>query len=274
MGHIPALSLNCGISIPQLGFGVFEIEPDATKRVVLDALEVGFRHIDTAAAYGNEHGVGQAVAESGIPRAELFITTKQRPTDQAAAKADDAIHRSLDRLGLAFVDLYLIHWPMPRHGLYVESWHALEQFRAEGLTRAIGVSNFLPEHIETLIAGSTVVPALNQFESHPRLQQRDIQICCRRYGIQVEAWSPLARGALVKTPALCAIAERHSKTIAQVMLRWQVQQGHVIIPRTTKKTRMLENIDLFDFALSDEEMRAIGDLENGARIGRHPAEKN
>jgi 2,5-diketo-D-gluconate reductase A len=271
---VPSLTLNSGAEIPQLGFGVFQVDPSETKRVVLDALEVGYRHIDTAAGYSNEEAVGAAIAESGIPRDELYITTKQRPGDQAKTRSRDALESSLSKLGLESVDLYLIHWPTPARGLYVESWLALEQFAAEGLTRSIGVSNFLPEHLDRLVAEGSVVPAVNQIELHPRLQQRAVAERSRELGIAVEAWSPIARGALVEEPAVEAIAEKYGKTVAQVTLRWHLDSGNIVIPRTVRKERMQENFDLFDFSLTPEEIAVLDDLEAGGRIGPDPATMN
>ena len=274
MSVVPAIELNSGASIPQLGFGVFQVDPAATKGVVLDALEVGYRHIDTAAGYGNETAVGEAIAESGISRSELFITTKQRPADQANALSGDAIKSSLDKLGLSFVDLYLIHWPTPARGMYVESWHALERFTEQGLTRSIGVSNFLPEHLDRIASESATLPAVNQIEIHPQLQQRDVEERCLRAGIRVEAWSPIARGALVDTPKVDAIAAKYGKTIAQVTLRWHLDHGRIIIPRTVHKARMVENFALFDFALDPDEVAVLDALETGKRVGPDPATNN
>jgi 2,5-diketo-D-gluconate reductase A len=274
MSVVPAIDLNSGASIPQLGFGVFQVDPAATKGVVLDALDVGYRHIDTAAGYGNETAVGEAIAESGISRSDLFITTKQRPADQANALSGDAIKSSLDKLGLSFVDLYLIHWPTPARGMYVESWHALERFTEQGLTRSIGVSNFLPEHLDRIASESATLPAVNQIEIHPQLQQRDVEERCLRAGIRVEAWSPIARGALVDTPKVDAIAAKYGKTIAQVTLRWHLEHGRIIIPRTVHKARMVENFALFDFALDPDEVAVLDALETGKRVGPDPATMN
>lgn len=274
MSVIPAITLNSGASIPQLGFGVFQVDPAATKGVLLDALEVGYRHIDTAAGYDNETAVGQAIAESGIRREDLFITTKQRPADQAVDLSRRAIESSLDKLGLAFVDLYLIHWPTPARGLYVESWHALESFAEQGLSRSIGVSNFLPEHLDRLAAESATVPAVNQIELHPQLQQKAVEERSVRAGIRIEAWSPIARGALVSTPEVDAIAAKYNKTVAQVTLRWHLEHGRIIIPRTVRKERMIENFALFDFALDPDEVAVLDALETGERVGPDPATNN
>jgi 2,5-diketo-D-gluconate reductase A len=274
MNALPVIPLNSGASIPQLGFGVFQVDPASTKGVVLDALEVGYRHIDTAAGYENETAVGEAIAESGISRDELFVTTKQRPADQASSLSRQAIESSLEKLGLPFVDLYLIHWPTPARGLYVESWHALESFADEGLTKSIGVSNFLPEHLDRLAAESSTVPAVNQIELHPQLQQRDAEARSVRAGIRVEAWSPIARGALVDTPDVNAIAAKYDKTVAQVTLRWHLEHGRIIIPRTVRKERMAENFDLFDFTLEPAEVAVLDGLEAGMRVGPDPATHN
>jgi 2,5-diketo-D-gluconate reductase A len=271
---VPRIEMNSGATIPQLGFGVFQVDPAETKRVVLEALEVGYRHIDTAAAYANEAAVGEAIAESGISRSELFITTKQRSADQAAALSGDAIKSSLDKLDLPYVDLYLIHWPTPARGLYIESWHALESFAQQGLTKSIGVSNFLPEHLDRVAAESATIPAVNQIELHPELQQRDVEERCLRAGIRVEAWSPIARGALVDTPAVDAIAAKYGKTVAQVTLRWHLDHARIIIPRTVHKARMVENFDLFDFELEPAEVAVLDGLEAGKRVGPNPATMN
>jgi 2,5-diketo-D-gluconate reductase A len=274
MSTVPSIQLNSGASIPQLGFGVFQVEPGETKRVVLEALEVGYRHIDTAAGYENETAVGEAIAESGISRDELFITTKQKPSDQADDRSTDAIQSSLDKLDLPFVDLYLIHWPTPARGLFVESWLALERFAEQGLTKSIGVSNFLPAHLDSLVAAGGITPAVNQIELHPELQQRSVEERSVRAGIVVEAWSPIARGALVDTPEVNAIAEKYGKTVAQLTLRWHIDRARIVIPRTIRRERMVENFDLFDFALTPEEIAVFDGLESGKRIGPDPATNN
>ena len=274
MSTIPSILLNSGASIPQLGFGVFQVEPGETKRVVLDALEVGYRHIDTAAGYENETAVGQAIAESGISRDELYITTKQKPSDQADDRSADAIRSSLDKLDLPYVDLYLIHWPTPARGLYLESWLALERFAEQGLTKSIGVSNFLPAHLDYLAAASNTIPAVNQIELHPELQQWAVEDRSLLAGIRVEAWSPIARGALVDTPEVNAIAAKYGKTVAQATLRWHIEHGRIVIPRTVRRERMVENFALFDFALTPEEVAVFDGLESGKRIGPDPATNN
>jgi 2,5-diketo-D-gluconate reductase A len=274
MSTIPSILLNSGASIPQLGFGVFQVEPGETKRVVLEALEVGYRHIDTAAGYENETAVGEAIAESGLRRDELFITTKQKPSDQADDRSTDAIRSSLDKLDLPYVDLYLIHWPTPARGLYVESWLALERFAEQGISKSIGVSNFLPDHLDQLAAASGTTPAVNQIELHPELQQRAVEERSVAAGIRVEAWSPIARGALVDTPQVNAIAQKYGKTVAQLTLRWHIERDRIVIPRTIRRERMIENFELFDFALTPEEIAVFDALESGKRIGPDPATNN
>lgn len=269
---IPTLTLNSGRDIPQLGFGVFKVEPTETERIVSDALEAGYRHIDTAAIYGNEEGVGRAIAASGIPRDELFITTKQWITEQAADRSRPAIEASLEKLGLDSVDLYLIHWPAPENDLYVEAWHALEQFQEDGLTRSIGVSNFLVPHLEKLLEASDIVPAVNQIEVHPAYQQPGVQAFCRDKGIAIEAWAPLGAGnyPLFEEKAVADAAEAHEKTPAQVVIRWHLQRGHILFPKSNRAERMAENIDVFDFELSPGEVAGITAVEREGRVGAHP----
>lgn len=266
--------MNSGYSIPQLGFGVFQVDPVETRRVVLDALEVGYRHFDTAAGYDNEHAVGEAIAASGIPRRELFVTTKQRPVDQGINRSQAALHKSLDELDLDYVDLYLIHWPTPARGLYLDTWREFEKIASEGLAKSIGVSNFLGEHLDLVLARGGVVPAINQLELHPRFQQRELERYSRGFGIQVEAWSPIARGALVESPEVRKIAEKHSKSVAQLTLRWHIEHGRIVLPRTTHKARMRENYSLFDFELSDAEVAVFDALDSGQRIGPDPSTMN
>jgi 2,5-diketo-D-gluconate reductase A len=267
---VPTLTLNSGIKIPQLGFGVFKVDPDDTERVVSDALEVGYRHIDTAMIYGNELGTGAAIEASGIPRDELFITTKLWNSDQGTQSAFDAVDLSLEKLGLDAVDLYLIHWPSPKHGLFVESWLALEQIAASGRARAIGVSNFKQHHLQPLLDAATIVPAINQIELHPYLQQRDVAEFSQQHGIAVEAWSPLGQGNLVDEAGVQAIADAHGKSLAQVILRWHIQQGNVVIPKSTHRERMAENLDIFDFELSAVEQAVLTGLDRDGRLGSDP----
>jgi 2,5-diketo-D-gluconate reductase A len=270
--QVPTLALNSGHTIPQLGFGVFLVDPEATERIVSDALELGYRHIDTAAIYGNEEGVGRAIAKSGIPRDELFITTKLWNGDQGTESAHAAIDTSLEKLGLDSVDLYLIHWPVPGQDRFLESWLALEQIAAAGKARSIGVSNFLVEHLERIIAGSDTVPAVNQIELHPAYQQREVTEFGRVNGILTEAWGPLGQGKypLLEESVITAAAEAHGKSPAQVVLRWHLQNGTIVFPKSNSRERIAENIDVFDFELSDAEVAAITALERGGRVGGHP----
>ncbi|MGG7465570.1 aldo/keto reductase [Plantibacter sp. YIM 135347] len=270
--QVPTLALNSGHTIPQLGFGVFLVDPEATERIVSDALELGYRHIDTAAIYGNEEGVGRAIAKSGIPRDELFITTKLWNGDQGTESAHAAIDTSLEKLGLDSVDLYLIHWPVPGQDRFLESWLALEQIAAAGKARSIGVSNFLVEHLERIIAGSDTVPAVNQIELHPAYQQREVTEFGRANGILTEAWGPLGQGKypLLEESVITAAAEAHGKSPAQVVLRWHLQNGTIVFPKSNSRERIAENIDVFDFELSDAEVAAITALERGGRVGGHP----
>ncbi|MFI8528986.1 aldo/keto reductase [Streptomyces aquilus] len=266
----PTVTLNNGIEIPQLGFGVFQVPDPETAAAVTSALEAGYRSIDTAAIYGNEAGVGQALAASGIARDELFVTTKLWNADQGYDATLKAFDASLAKLGLDFVDLYLIHWPTPARDLYRESWRAIERLAGEGRVRAAGVSNFQPAHLRRLLDGSPLVPAVNQVELHPGLQQRELRELHAESGIVTEAWSPLAQGAVLGEPVLTSIAERYGKSPAQVVLRWHLQLGNVVIPKSVTPSRIRENADVFDFALTDEEMTAIAGLDRGLRTGPHP----
>ncbi len=272
----PTIALNDGVSIPQLGFGVFKVDPDETERIVLDALEVGYRHIDTAAIYGNEVGVGRAIAASGIPRDELFITTKLWNSDQGTQSAFDAMDVSLEKLGLDHVDLYLIHWPTPKRDLYLESWLALEQIKERGKTRSIGVSNFQNPHLDRVIAASSTVPAINQIELHPAFQQRDVTTHNRSLGVHIEAWGPLGQGKypLLEEEALVNAGNAHGKSPAQVAIRWHLQHERIIFPKSNSRERIAENFQVFDFELSTAEMAAIDSLDAGNRVGANPDEVN
>lgn len=267
---IPSIALNDGNQIPQLGLGVFKVEPGETERIVSEALEVGYRHIDTAFIYHNEDGVGRAIAQSGIPRDELFITTKLWNTDHEDPRS--AFEKSLDRLGLDRLDLYLIHWPMPMLGTALEAWRGMVQLVGAGLTESIGVSNFEVEHLRELHEETGVVPAVNQIELHPFHQRRELRAYCKANGIAVEAWGPLAQGKsdLLRRPEITNAGVAHSKSPAQVVLRWHVQQGTIVFPKTTRKKRMLENADVFDFILTEAQMAAIGSLEAGQNFGPDP----
>ncbi|GAA2926926.1 aldo/keto reductase [Streptomyces mexicanus] len=271
---IPTVTLNNGVEIPQLGFGVFQVPDEQTTAAVSAALEAGYRSIDTAAIYGNEAGVGRALAGSGIARDDLFVTTKLWNADQGYDATLKAFDASLAKLGLDYVDLYLIHWPTPARDLYRESWKAIEKLAADGRIRAAGVSNFQPAHLERLITDSELVPAVNQIELHPGLQQSELRATHARLGIVTEAWSPLAQGAVLKDEAVTTIAARHGKSPAQVVLRWHLQLGNVVIPKSVTPARIRENLDVFDFALTDEDMTALAGLDRDLRTGPHPDELN
>jgi 2,5-diketo-D-gluconate reductase A len=268
---LPSLTLHDGIEMPQLGFGVFQIPPEETQSAVELALEAGYRHIDTAAAYRNERGVGAALAASGLPREDYFVTTKLWNSQQGHDSTLAAFEASLDRLGLDHVDLYLIHWPVPSQGLLVDTWRAFEQIHGEEAARTIGVSNFRIEDLKLLERETETRPTVNQIELHPRLQQAELSAWHAEHGIVTEAWSPLAQGALLDDKAIAAVAEDHGKTPAQVILRWHLQLGNVVIPKSVTPERIRENIEIFDFVLSGEEMAAIGALDGGSRIGPDPA---
>ncbi|MFF2632891.1 aldo/keto reductase [Microbacterium sp. NPDC058021] len=269
---VPTLTLNDGHTIPQLGFGVFKVDPAETERIVTDALEVGYRHIDTAAVYGNEEGVGRAIAASGISRDELFVTTKLWNADQGTQSAYDALATSLDKLGLDRVDLYLIHWPRPDLDRYAESWRALEQLRDRGLTRSIGVSNFHRSHLERILAESDTVPAVDQIELHPAFAQRELRAFTEPLGIRTEAWGPLGQGKydLFGEQAIAGAAAAHGVTPAQVVIRWHLQQDIIVFPKSNSRARMAENFDVFGFELSAAEMAAIDGLDRGQRVGADP----
>lgn len=272
---VPALTLNNGVEMPQLGFGVWQVPDDEATSAVATALEAGYRSIDTAAIYENETGTGRAIAASGLPREELFVTTKLWNGDQGYDSTLKAFDASLDKLGLDYVDLYLIHWPVPAKDAYVDTYRAFEKILADGRARAIGVSNFLPEHLERLIGETSVVPAINQIELHPHLQQKESREAHARYGIATEAWSPLGQGkGLLEVPAIVAVAQKHGRTPAQVVLRWHLQTGNVVIPKSVTPSRIRENIDVFGFALDEEDMAAIAVLDENRRLGPNPAEFN
>ncbi|MEV0096799.1 aldo/keto reductase [Streptomyces sp. NPDC050738] len=270
MSTIPTVTLNNGVTMPQLGFGVFQVPDEETTAAVSSALEAGYRSIDTAAIYGNERGVGQALAQSGIARDELFITTKLWNADQGYDATLAAFDASLEKLGLDYVDLYLIHWPTPARDLYLDTWRALEKLLADGRTRAIGVSNFQPAHLERLIESSSVVPAVNQIELHPGLQQQELRAFHAKHGIVTEAWSPLAQGAVLGDEAVTSLAAKHGRSPAQVVLRWHLQTGNVVIPKSVTEARIRENLDVFGFELSAADLDALTALDRGLRTGPDP----
>ncbi|MFN3708687.1 aldo/keto reductase [Microcella sp.] len=268
----PHLTLNDGNRIPQMGLGVFLVEPDEAERIVSDAFEVGYRHIDTARIYKNEEGVGRAIASSGIARDELYITTKLWNSDQGADTARPALEASLERLGLDYVDLYLIHWPAPKYGKHVESWEALIALKEAGLAKSIGVSNFMQSHLEDIDRATGVIPVVNQIELHPAFQQRELRAFQEPRGTLTEAWGPLGQGKyeLAELAGLAEIAERHGKSVQQIAIRWHIQEGIIVFPKTTKRERMVENADVFDFELSADEMATIAAADQGLRVGAHP----
>lgn len=276
---IPTLTLNDGRSIPQLGYGVFKVPAEDAERAVSEALEAGYRHIDTAAFYENEEGVGAAIAGSGIPREELFVTTKLWNDRQAGDEPLRAIEESLDKLGLEAVDLYLIHWPTPAKNTYVNAWEKLIAIRDAGHARSIGVSNFLVPHLERIVEETGVTPAVNQIELHPAYQQREVTAWADEHDVRIESWGPLGQGKydLFGTEPVAAAAAAHEKSPAQVVLRWHLQKGFVVFPKSVRRERMAENIDVFDFELSGPEMVAIDALDprdGSGRVGLHPDEFN
>lgn len=273
MADIPALTLNDGLTMPQVGLGTARQDDDVMRRVVREAIEVGYRLIDTGARYGNEVGIGHGIADSRIPREDLFVTTKVRGAEQGYRRAFAALDASLDRLGLDYVDLYLIHWPLPRLDLYRDTWRALEELRASGRTRSIGVSNFLPEHLDRLAEVSSTVPAINQIELHVQFPQRAQLIDDTARGIVTQAWSPLANNPdLLADPVVGRIADRLGRSPAQVLLRWHVQQGIAIVPKASSVGRLRENLALFDFALTAADVADLATLETGIRVqGQDPA---
>ena len=269
---IPSVQLSDTAEIPQLGFGVFQVPPPQTAEVTLQALEVGYRHVDTASAYQNEAEVGQALRASGLEREDVFVTTKCFNDDHGFETAKRACRASLDRLELEHVDLYLIHWPVPKHDRYVDTWRAFIELQEEGLARSIGVSNFQPAHLRRVIEETGVTPAVNQVELHPRFQQAGLRREHQELGIVTEAWSPLAQGAVLDEPVIEEIASRHERTPGQVVLRWHLQLGNVVFPKSVTPERIEENFDVFGFHLTDGEMEAIEGLDAGERGGPDPDE--
>jgi 2,5-diketo-D-gluconate reductase A len=268
--HVPRVELRGGGQIPQLGFGVFQVPPDETAEIVSRALSTGYRHIDTASAYRNEAGVGEAVKDSELKRADVFVTTKCWNSQQGYDEATRALHRSLERLQMDYVDLYLIHWPAPSQDKYVDTWKAFVDMQEQGLARSIGVSNFQKPHIERVIAETGVTPAVDQIELHPHFQEAELEPALAELGIVTESWSPLAQGHVLDEPAIVRIAEAHGKTPAQVVIRWHLQLGYVVFPKSVTPERIEQNFDVFDFELSESEMDDIRALDRGKRIGPDP----
>jgi diketogulonate reductase-like aldo/keto reductase len=267
---VPSITLNDENTIPVLGLGVAELSEDETERAVSAALEIGYRLIDTASVYGNEAAVGRAIAASGIPRAELFVTTKVANADQGFQTTQDAVKVSLDKLGLDYVDLFLVHWPMPQRGKYVDSFGGLIQARGNGLTRSIGVCNFTEEHLETVIDLTYVTPAINQIELHPLLNQAELRAVNAQHHIVTEAYSPLAVGRVLDNHTVTSIAGEYGRTPAQVLIRWSIQLGNVVIPRSGNPERIAGNFDVFDFELAAEHMEALNGLNDGTRVREDP----
>lgn len=267
---VPTITLNNGVTIPQLGFGVFQIPPEDTKQATLTALEVGYRHIDTAEMYGNEEGVGQAVRDSGIDRSEIFVTSKLNNGFHDPKDALAAFDLTLETLGIEYVDLFLIHWPLPGVGDFVETWRAMETMYQSGKVRAIGVSNFTQHHLNRLLAETTVIPAVNQIEVHPYLTQDALRAFGREHEIATEAWSPIAQGKVLDDPAIERIARRVERSTAQVVLRWHIQRGDIVFPKSVTPERVRENFELFDFELSDADVSDISALNRDERTGPDP----
>ncbi|WP_405499184.1 aldo/keto reductase [Streptomyces niveus] len=274
MNAVPDITLNNGVRIPQLGFGTFQIPPADTRAATLTALEVGYRHIDTAQMYGNEKEVGQAVRDSGLDRDDIFVTSKLNNPFHEPAAAHAAFDQSLTDLGLAHLDLFLIHWPLPATGKFVETWQALEEIYRSGRVRAIGVSNFQPNHLRRLMENSVIVPAVNQIEAHPYLTQEEVRAFDAEHDIATEAWSPIAKGKVLNDPVVVGIAAAHGRTPAQVTLRWAVQRGDIVFPKSVTRARVEENFALFDFELSEADIAEISALNRDERTGPHPDHMN
>ena len=265
-----SVELNNGIAMPRLGLGVWQVDDAIVEETVLAAFDCGYRAVDTARIYDNEAGVGRALRATPLPREEIFVTTKLWNTDQGASTSLDAFERSLDLLGQDYVDLYLIHWPKPQAGLFVETWEVLERILESGRTRAIGVSNFEPEHLMELIDRGLTVPAVNQIECHPYLQQRDLHAIHAKYEIATTAWSPLAQGEVLADPVIVEIAGRHGVTPAQVVIAWHLQSGNIVIPKTITPARLQENFSARDVRLTEDDMTAMAGLDRNGRQGPHP----
>ena len=270
MSAVPSVQLNNGVSIPQLGFGVFQIDPAQTAEAVGNALKVGYRHIDTAEMYGNEKEVGQAIAQSDLDPAEVFVTSKLNNNNLGYDAALTAFAQTLSDLGLERIDLFLIHWPLPTVRNFVDTWKAFETIYHEGRARSIGVSNFQAHHIRRLHEETTVPPAVNQIEVHPYLTQEPLRAFDAEHGIATEAWSPIAQGLVLDDPTITAIAQEHGKTPAQVVLRWHIQHGSIVFPKSVNPERMKENFDIFDFELPESDMASISSLNRDERTGPDP----
>lgn len=264
-------TLNNGVRIPVLGLGTYKIDNDSVEDVVLKALDIGYRHIDTAAMYGNEEGIGRAIKKSGIPREELFITSKLNNTDQGYDECIDALNESLNKLGLEYLDLYLIHWPSEDS---IDSWKAMEKLYEQGKIRAIGLSNFHKKHLDSLLEVAKIEPVVNQYERHPYLQQKELYKLSLEHNMVPEAWSPIAKGKILDDKDLEKIAYKHNKSIPQVVLRWQLQSGYIVFPKTENEDRLSENFDIFDFSLEPEDMSLIESLDKDLRLGTNPDSKN
>jgi 2,5-diketo-D-gluconate reductase A len=270
----PRLALSDGFAIPQLGLGVYKVEDREARDIVSFALEHGYRLVDTAAMYENEGGVGEGLKRSGVPREELFVTTKFWMDDLGYEKTLAAAKKSLERLGLDYLDLYMIHWPAPERGLFTESWRAMEKLQGDGLIRSIGVSNFHPEHLDQIFAMASSPPVVNQVEMHPWLTQDAVLAYNSSRGIVSQAWSPLARGQVLDNDELADIGAKYAKSVSQTVLRWHLQRGYGVVPKSVREERVLENIDVFDFALSTDEMNFISSLNRNFRTGVDPNDRN
>ncbi|MFS0884894.1 aldo/keto reductase [Aeromicrobium sp. 179-A 4D2 NHS] len=270
---VPTLTLNNGVQIPQFGYGTWQVPPETAQDRVAEALEIGYRHIDTAQMYGNEAGVGAAIAASGLARDEVFVTTKLNNNRHDPAVVAKALDESLEKLQLDQVDLFLIHWPLPTIDIdFVDTWKAMEEAYSAGKARAIGVSNFQSSHLRRVVQEATVVPAVNQIEVHPYFTQDDLRAVNAEHGVATEAWSPLAQGQVFEDPALQAIATSTGRSVSQVVLRWHLQRGDIVFPKASSVERLKQNFDVFDFELSDADMGAISALDAGRRIGPDPDE--
>ena len=268
---VPTVTLNNGVEMPQLGFGVWQITPDErATQAVLTAFDAGYRAVDTARIYTNEGGVGAALEASDLARSDVFVTTKLWNNEQGYDSVLRAFDNSLAKLGTDYIDMYLVYWPVPFRNRYVETWRAFEKLYSDGRVRAIGVSNFEPNHLRTLLDSANVVPALNQIEFHPYLQQHELYSLHRELGIATESWSPLGQGTVLEDPVIGAIAQRLERTPAQVILRWQLQLGNIVVPKSATESRIRENIALFDFELSGDDMDALAAIHRGERVGQHP----